>query len=260
MDTRFAAWNAALAEAIGAIGAQTAPAALERALRQLLDFDILMIFSYIGAERPSCLYHNLPEERAETVIRAYCAGPYLLDPFYGAASDPAAVGVRQLKAMAPDQFYSSEYYRQHYMRTRIRDEVGFVCRPPGFSAVVLSFTRPQGAPGFTRQDLARVHAVEPVVRRLVEQHFGQTELAARTPALVDPINAALDTMTNGILTPREIEVTSLILRGHSSLSIGQHLAIAEGTVKIHRKNIYQKLKIGSQSELFSRFIVSLARS
>jgi hypothetical protein len=48
-----------------------------------------------------------------------------------------------------------------------------------------------------------------------------------------------------------------VLRGHSSDSISQQLGIAQGTVKIHRKNIYNKLKISSQSELFSLFISSL---
>ena len=35
------------------------------------------------------------------------------------------------------------------------------------------------------------------------------------------------------------------------------LAISPGTVRIHRKNIYAKLGINSQGELFSRFIESL---
>ena len=34
----------------------------------------------------------------------------------------------------------------------------------------------------------------------------------------------------------------------------QRLATTEGTIKIHRRNIYRKLDIGSQAELFSLFI------
>ncbi|HAT43389.1 MAG TPA: hypothetical protein DCS87_16900, partial [Rheinheimera sp.] len=34
----------------------------------------------------------------------------------------------------------------------------------------------------------------------------------------------------------------------------EKLQTSEGTVKIHRKNIYRKLDIGSQAELFSLFI------
>ena len=65
-------------------------------------------------------------------------------------------------------------------------------------------------------------------------------------------------MTDGILTPREIEITALVLQGHSSGSISRHLSIAPGTVKNHRKSIYQKLDVSSQSELFAMFIQQLS--
>ncbi len=50
----------------------------------------------------------------------------------------------------------------------------------------------------------------------------------------------------------------MVLRGHSSDSIGRHFGITTGTVKVHRKNIYAKLGISSQSELFSLFISYLS--
>ncbi|MNY62113.1 Bacterial regulatory protein, luxR family [compost metagenome] len=51
----------------------------------------------------------------------------------------------------------------------------------------------------------------------------------------------------------------LILRGHSNLSIGKTMNIAEGTVRIHRKNIYRRLGISSQGALFRIFIDHLNR-
>lgn len=62
----------------------------------------------------------------------------------------------------------------------------------------------------------------------------------------------------GALTPAQCAVTKLILRGHGSLSIAQNLGITEGTAKIHRSNIYRRLGISSQAELFRRFIDTLA--
>ncbi|MBT6825500.1 MAG: helix-turn-helix transcriptional regulator, partial [Rhodospirillales bacterium] len=55
------------------------------------------------------------------------------------------------------------------------------------------------------------------------------------------------------------EVVSLILRGYSSISIGSMLDISVSTVKVHRKNIYAKLHISSQAELFSLFLPLLTR-
>ena len=66
--------------------------------------------------------------------------------------------------------------------------------------------------------------------------------------------SAFENFGDGVLTRREREVVRMVLRGHSSNSIGRHFQIATGTVKIHRKNIYAKLGISSQSELFSHFI------
>ena len=46
--------------------------------------------------------------------------------------------------------------------------------------------------------------------------------------------------------------------GPTVREIGRHFHISTGTVKMHRKNIYGKLGISSQSELFSRFISYLS--
>ena len=262
MDRGFGGWNSALAGAIEALGAPEFPGRIEAALRSLIDFDILMVFAYSGPDKPRCPYHNIDRPRAETVIDAYVSGPYLLDPFYTAAMDPKVSGVRRLRDMAPDQFYSSEYFRQHYELTGIRDEVGIVCRPANWTGVVISFTRPISAPAFGRRDLSLIRAAEPVLRALCEKHWASDASAGRPGTEAEPqrnpINETLNRMTNGILTPREIETTSLILRGHSNGSISERLAIAEGTVKIHRKNIYQKLDVSSQAELFAMFIQQMS--
>ncbi|MEH6361273.1 MAG: helix-turn-helix transcriptional regulator, partial [Amylibacter sp.] len=61
----------------------------------------------------------------------------------------------------------------------------------------------------------------------------------------------------GTLTPREREVVEFTLKGHSADAVGRILEISRGTVQIHRRNIYSKLHIRSQGELFSRFIKTL---
>ncbi|WP_210337734.1 helix-turn-helix transcriptional regulator [Mesorhizobium sp. INR15] len=71
------------------------------------------------------------------------------------------------------------------------------------------------------------------------------------------VEQAFETFAPSRLTRREQGIVSLILRGHSSMSIGRILEIAEGTVKIHRKHIYAKLDISSQTELFNPFIKHL---
>ncbi len=258
----FSDWNAAVAEAVGALREPEFSRSLQGLLSALVPYDIFMVFAYFGQAQPICLAHNMDEARAEIVIHAYTRGPYLLDPFYSVTTGPERAGVLQLKTLAPDHFYNSEYFKQHYERTEIRDEVGYLTRPDGTTGVVLSFTRPLDQPAFSTRDLARVRSAEPLIRRLIEEHW--SDVAERFPAgqghpHLSPIDTALDEMATGRLTRREIEITALILRGHSNTSIAELLTISAGTVKIHRRNIYQKLEISSQADLFSRFITHLAK-
>jgi len=67
----------------------------------------------------------------------------------------------------------------------------------------------------------------------------------------------VDDFGESILIPRESEVVGLILRGYSSEAIADALGIAKGAVKTFRRSIYKKLRISSQSELFSMFISAL---
>ena len=52
-----------------------------------------------------------------------------------------------------------------------------------------------------------------------------------------------------LLTPREIEVVRMVAKGRANKEIASELFIAEGTVKIHLHNIYEKLKINRRADL-----------
>ena len=49
----------------------------------------------------------------------------------------------------------------------------------------------------------------------------------------------------------------MILQGYSSKAIAVRFKISVETVKLHRKNAYAKLDLGTQGELFNLFINSL---
>jgi len=50
------------------------------------------------------------------------------------------------------------------------------------------------------------------------------------------------------LTPREIEVLSLVAKGLSNAEVAERIGRAEGTVKVHLKNILQKLGVDDRTE------------
>jgi two-component system nitrate/nitrite response regulator NarL len=51
------------------------------------------------------------------------------------------------------------------------------------------------------------------------------------------------------LTPREVEVTRLVVKGLSNKEIGRLMELSEGTVKIHLHNIYKKLGVSNRTAL-----------
>jgi len=60
---------------------------------------------------------------------------------------------------------------------------------------------------------------------------------------------------NLILTVREEEILTLLLRGMAPKDIAITLKISYDTIRFHQKNLYRKLRIKSIQELFSRYAV-----
>jgi two-component system, NarL family, nitrate/nitrite response regulator NarL len=58
-----------------------------------------------------------------------------------------------------------------------------------------------------------------------------------------------------LLTPRETEVTRLVIKGLSNKEIGRQMDLSEGTVKIHLHNIYKKLSVSNRTALAAMMIV-----
>jgi len=101
----------------------------------------------------------------------------------------------------------------------------------------------------------------PLVKTLVLKHLSLTEnkdLSQPDSGLHRQLMQVMNEFGSSILTTLEREVLQMILHGHSSQSIADKLDIALRTVKLHRQNLYQKLDIGSQAELFYLFIHSLS--
>ena len=108
--------------------------------------------------------------------------------------------------------------------------------------------------------MAQLHllqAVEPMVRELLTR-FARHGLAQQ-PETKGSVQAAFDSFGCGVLTERERQVAQMVLQGHSVKSTAHELGISPETVRMHRKNLYLKLEINSQSELFAQFISWLRR-
>lgn len=78
-------------------------------------------------------------------------------------------------------------------------------------------------------------------------HEGQPFFCAKTASLLTPSpHPAPET---NILSPREIEVLTLLAKGHSGPDIAASLGIALRTVDVHRRNIMRKTALRNVVEL-----------
>ncbi|MCA0339810.1 MULTISPECIES: helix-turn-helix transcriptional regulator [unclassified Shinella] len=240
-------WNASLAAAVAVLGEPGFPAALEQALRHLVAFEMMNGFAYAPGGKAFDLDNDRIVGDRTTIVDHYLAGAYILDPFYDAVRNSPHQGILIMRRLAPDRFTETEYYRRHYQATGIVDEIGFVLKLRHADAV-LSLSRIGTVTAFSRRDITRLESAAPVVRALAERHWH----GRFTPPDEDAKAAAA--ISHPLLSKRELEIVTLILKGHSTYSIAATLGLSPNTVKVHRRQAYAKLTISSQAELFHLFL------
>lgn len=227
-------------------------------LRQRAASDSLVMLRYHFQYAPQVLFEDLAARDAEALYDRYFEGTYLLSPFYLRwRAAPEERGLYRLKVIAPEGFFDSVYYTDYYERSGLIDEVGFVIPIDADSAVLVSLGRTAQLAAFSAAEHAHLAAVEPIVSSSVQRHLALSSASRGTP-MHKQLADALQLFGSSLLTEREQGVVQLMLRGHSSKSCARELGISPTTERVHRRNIYAKLGISSQAELFSLFFDALA--
>lgn len=267
----LARWQQATADIIAHIDAPSLPAVLDRSLQTLVQFDQTVIFAYPDQSQPLYLHDGFRGHAPGAALDNYLKGAYLLDPFYTACVENIAPGLYRTSELAPDHFFEGEYFNSWQVHPCISmesgslaEEIGFMLRLAGGFMLVYSLMRRNGNKPFSADEMAALRLVEPVVRQALSHHWRDLRAPSVEPTAQPAwsmrgsvMELAFESFGAAVLSPREQMVVQLILRGHSSASIAENLAIAEGTVKNHRKSIYAKLNISSQQELFHHFITHM---
>ncbi len=253
-------WVRLLGKCIDTIGDEAFPQALIDALKSLTDFDYSVVFAYYQSEKPLCLFHTFSQKKRVVFVDDYLKGPYLLDPFFKACARQVDTGLYRLRDIAPDRFYQSEYYRSYYVQTGLSEEICYTFYLSRGVAVVISLMRSGESSRFSARQFKLLESVVPIVVSLAQRHWQNVpekfDLDTATGELNGErsvIEETVSTLFSNRITPRETQVVAQVLEGHSSDSIAKNLGISVGTVRIHRRNVYAKLQISSQQELFSIF-------
>jgi len=254
------AWHAAVAEMLASESAEGIAEGLIACIGQAVEHNGTCLLAFHADAPPEVLHHTLEPEGERHYVERYLAGPYLLDPLYELALDSGKPSMCRFRDATPDRFHSSEYYRQYCERTHLKDEMDFLVDVENGTSLALVIGRRRKM--FSKAELSRLELIEPVVRAAMRRIWAQWQDADSRSAPDRAIHARLtecyENFGDGVLTHREREITQLLLRGHSSKSVARNLDIAPGTVMVHKRNLFQKLGITSQFELFSRFIEELS--
>ena len=255
-------WMLHAGAVVASIGEDDFPKALSGALKVIAPFDFTVVFGYLGSARPLDLFDDFPKSKRKIMVEDYQEGPYLLDPFYLASTDTVTPDLYRLRDVAPDRFYQGEYYRSYYKQTGLAEEICYIVDLPKGAVVCVSLMRAEKT--FSAKELRDLRGAWPVVSAACRKHwgnlaarFGDTAAGGTRVRLPTIVDEAFQRFDEGLLTPREKEVVEFTLKGHSADAVGRILGISPGTVRIHRRNIYAKMRIRSQGELFSRFIEAL---
>ncbi|CPR16856.1 helix-turn-helix transcriptional regulator [Brenneria goodwinii] len=232
------------------------------ALRTVVPFEHTVIFAYYEGRKPIALHDDFPDKKRCVMVDDYQAGPYLLDPFFRHAAIVGNPRLVRLRDLAPDRFYQGEYFRNYYIQTGLAEEIGFMVNLGQGVSIVISAMRTSRR--FSAWEFRKLRDLLPFVNAVsrrnwanLVQRFADQPAPARGPKLAELIDRAFQNIGSNLLTPREAEIVGYILKGYSAKATSQALGISLGTVRIHKRNLYGKLRISSQGELFSLFIAAL---
>lgn len=252
-------WHGAIARLISSDTDAGLCAALTDLVGCAVKHEGTCIMAFHKEARPDVLHHTLEPEGEKHYLDRYLAGPYLLDPLYQLAIRERKASLCRFRDELPDRFRSSEYYRQYCERTHLLDEMDFFADVTKATTVVLVVGRRDRM--FSKAELQRLELIEPTVQSAMQRIWELWQLrtggSTHGDAMHRELTRCFERFGESVLTERERQVSQLLLRGHSSKSIARELDIAPGTVMVHKRNLFAKLDISSQYELFSLLIDEL---
>lgn len=266
-----APWIAPFAHAVDRHDQPDGVTALLAAIGSVVQFHLALSVVYRKTGGPSYVFDTFSGPRAKQAVELYMAGTYVLNPVYNAYLNGLVPGVYLIRDLAPDAYFDSDLYRNLDIRRHEDEELGYRTHgwPEGMEEAVLAIGLPGGEMaeislsrirsegGFDWPSVARLRQAYPLIAAIFRRlwaHLARGDSHPQSRA----IDHLFEDFGRGILSPREREVALLILKGHSSESIGYHLGISTATVKTHRQNLYGKLGLSTQQELFSTFLRSLS--
>lgn len=244
-----------LGTAIATLGTEDFAQSFYVWLNRCFEIDNTTMLAYYQTRRPDILFCQAKVPSVHERLESdYLSGAYIIDPFHELHVSRVPEGLYRLRDFAPDQFHRNEYYASYYRRTTLIDEMAYVAYPADGVSVHVCLGRDASSDRiFSGRDVETAQRLSAIACALIRKQWAGLTSSGNydDDVLVTDLRRKLDETHEIRLSPRQAEVALLILRGHSSVSIGLRLDISAQTVKVFRKQLYRKCRISSQAELFS---------
>jgi DNA-binding CsgD family transcriptional regulator len=169
--------------------------------------------------------------------------------------------IYRLSRLTAGKLELSDYYREYYGDTGTVDEAIYLSKLRSGNVINISMMRLPQHGEFTDEEYERLYLLADPVAELLKSHSEHDDFAVThliQPGIDHQIDLAFNTFGASLLSPREKDVLELMLRGYGTDTTATRLNIALETVRRHRKSIYRKLDVCSQTDLFSLFINSMS--
>jgi DNA-binding CsgD family transcriptional regulator len=257
---------------IGSIGHPDFSAALDGLISATVAMDLSAIFAYPPEGHPVLLHDGIGTFGAAKAMDRYLCGTYLLDAVYQACADRWQQGLYRVSDFAPDAFLTSTYSIDPDIHPclslnsgTLAEELVYLVHLENGVIAAYSVMRRNGRSKFDEGEFQALKGVAPIVINAIARNWEGLNIEQANNGYAQwsrrgrLMEYGFETFAADVLSPRERLIVRLMLKGHSAYSISHVLAIADGTVKNHKKNIYFKMRISSQSELFAAFVRHVCR-
>ncbi len=254
-------WNRDISRAIATLGTEQFFSTLIEAVNGQVKIDYPQVWLYHKDLPPRVLYHEIPKSAIASQIDQYLEGPYREDPFYHTSLHQPRSKIYRLSRVTMGKLRESDYYRNYYADTGTCDEVVYVSKLQAGNVINLSMMRLAARDPFSDQEYETLYLLAEPVSELLRSHTEHNDFAATNliqPGIDHQIDLAFRTFGASLLSPREKDVLELMLRGYGTDVSAERLDIAVETIRRHRKSIYRKLDVSSQTDLFSLFLNSMS--
>ncbi|MFC0246003.1 helix-turn-helix transcriptional regulator [Falsochrobactrum ovis] len=266
----FAKYNKSIAALVEELDNPNFESSFVTTLRKFVPFDLAMISIYDrdSVFAPDCA---IPLGICEDVLAKYYAATYRYSPFFQMHKRGLRSGIYQMEKLAQSSILKKPTRNMDILEIDHGEEVGYSTigwpkrlREIGL-AIPLSNTKTAqialyrvGASDYRTREVESLNAVSQVMGSLYRRFRAKADERRQRPQSM--VSQSLQELALHTLSPREQEVVTRIVEGHSGENIARILGIGEETVKTHRKRAYQKLGVKSNVELFVLLISYMQRN